>query len=88
MSVVVPALVWLFRRSKLAAYEAMFKMGVELAYKVVNDAAARSENKIDDKAALALKVLRDYLSSQGQALKANDEVRAKLLWSAMHSEDL
>ena len=75
-------------KEQAAAKEQAFSVGVEIAYAVVTEIAKRTENTIDDKAALALGVLRDWLKASGQTLTPVDEARAKLLFQAMHGREL
>jgi hypothetical protein len=65
----------------------LFDIGVRVAYQVVNEVASRTENKIDDKIALGLKYLADYLSAHGLELTTQDETKAKLLFQAMHAQE-
>lgn len=71
-------------KDRAEAKEKLFKTGVEVAYNIVNDIAARTDNKIDDKVALGLKALKDFMSLNGQAVSPVDEEKAKLLFQAMH----
>lgn len=73
-------------KENAAAKEKLVLIAVEVAYNVVNDISKRTENKIDDKIALALGVFRDYLGASGVAPTQADEARAKILWSAMHGQ--
>lgn len=80
---------FLFRlifKDRAEAREKIFRVGVEIAYGVVSDIAKRTSNKIDDKAALGLKVLRDFYATHNLKPSLADEERARLLFSAMHGE--
>lgn len=78
----------LIRRSQKAArYESLFKDAVAIAYDVVNDIAAKTPNKIDDKVAVGLDVLRQYLGLHGVEATPVDEAKAKLLFQAMHGSE-
>jgi hypothetical protein len=71
-------------KDKADAKEKLFKTGVEVAYNIVNDVAARTQNKVDDKIALGLKALKDFMALNGQSVSPVDEEKAKLLFQAMH----
>ena len=72
---------------KSSKYEAIFRAGVPIAFNIVNDIAKRTDNQIDDKVALGLSLLNDWLNVNGQpAMKAPDEEKAKLLFKALHGE--
>lgn len=80
-------ILYIFRnlwKENLDRKEALFKTGVEIAFNVVNDIASRTENKVDDKVALGLKALKDYLALNGQKLSTTDEEKAKILFQAMN----
>ncbi len=72
--------------TKKASALAIFDVAVRIAYMAVDFIAARTENKIDDKAALALKFVRDALAGQGQVVSPANEAKAKELFTAMHEE--
>ena len=85
--IVGSVLLFFFRaifKDKAEAKEKLFKTAVEVAYNVVNDIAARTNNKVDDKVALGLKALKDFMALNGQSVSAVDEEKAKLLFQAMH----
>jgi hypothetical protein len=67
--------------------EARFKAAVEIAYNVVNEASRLTKTTADDKVALGLKALKDYLATHGQDVTQADEERAKLLFTAMHGAE-
>lgn len=71
-------------KDRAEAKEKLFKTGVEVAYNIVNDIAARTQNKVDDKIALGLKALKDFMALNGQSVSPVDEEKAKLLFQAMH----
>lgn len=90
-SILLPALGFLFRalfKDRADKAASNFSLGVQLAYSVVNEIAMRTDNKIDDKAALALKVLRDFLVAGGGKLDAAGEAKARILFQAMHGQEL
>jgi hypothetical protein len=73
---------------KARKYEGVFRAGVPVAYAIVNDISKRTPNKVDDKVALVLKALNDWMLAHGQPeLKPVDVEKAKLLFSAMHGEE-
>lgn len=74
-------------KDKAAAKSKLFEMGVGIAYNIVNDLAARSPNKVDDKVALALGFLAEYLKTNGQEMTDADAEKAKLLFAAMHGRE-
>lgn len=85
--IVGSVLLFFFRaifKDRADAKEKLFKTAVEVAYNVVNDIAARTDNKVDDKVALGLKALKDFMALNGQSVSAVDEEKAKLLFQAMH----
>lgn len=64
--------------------DAMLKVGVQVAAAVVKAIAAATPNKVDDKVALALELLRDHYAKQGVELKPVDEAKAAALFREMH----
>lgn len=91
VSVAGAALLFLLRlifKDRAGQAETNFQLGVNIAYQIVNEVATRTENKIDDKVAVALGYLRDFLSTKGQSLTPADEQRAKLLFQAMHGQEI
>lgn len=87
LSVVLPLVMRLFFKDRAEAAEKLFAMGVEVAYNMVNDLAARTENKVDDKVALGLKFLNDFYAANGKKPSVVDEAKAKLLFAAMHGAE-
>jgi hypothetical protein len=67
--------------------ETNFQTGVRLAYNIVNEISALTPNTVDDKVALGLKYLNDYVNAGGGKVSVADEARAKLLFKAMHGEE-
>ena len=67
-----------------AKNEALFAMGVEVAYNIVNDVAKRTPNEVDDKVAMGLKALRDYFATHNKVLSPAQVDRAKLLFQSMN----
>lgn len=85
--IVGSVLLFFFRaifKDRAEAKERLFKTAVEVAYNVVNDIASRTDNKVDDKVALGLKALKDFMALNGQPVSPVDEEKAKLLFQAMH----
>lgn len=86
-SIVVPAILaligWLFK-SKRDRAEAVFRTGVDIAYQAVNDVSKVTPNTVDDKIALGLGFLREWLAAHKQTLDPVNEEKAKLLFKAMH----
>jgi hypothetical protein len=74
-------------KANQARAESNFELGVKLAYNIVSEISIRTPNTVDDKVALGLKYLRDFLDTNGQKMKASDEAKAKLLFQAMHGEE-
>lgn len=73
---------WTGDRVKLLA------AGVEIAYGAVNELAAKTDNKVDDKAAEALKQLALFLEGYGQKPPTLAESNAaKVQFNAMHAEE-
>jgi hypothetical protein len=86
LAAVLPFLLtWIFK-DKAKKAEGNLLAGVEVAFNVVNEVAKRTPNKVDDKAALGLDFLRQYLKTQGQDLSAPEAERAKLLFKALHAQ--
>lgn len=87
LSLVVPIIMtWLFKDKRDKA-ERNLTLGIELAYNIVNEISMRTGNKVDDKVAMGLDYLRQYLGTSGQTLKPADEEKAKLLFQAMHGAE-
>lgn len=64
--VVGGGMLWrLIRKDKADSDRALFLQGVHIAYGIVNNIAAITPNKIDDKAAEFLKQLESYLTAKG-----------------------
>jgi hypothetical protein len=58
---------------------------VAIAFNVVEDRAKQTPGKLDDKTAIGLQVLRDYLRTKGVELTDEQAERAKLLFESMHA---
>jgi hypothetical protein len=89
-ALVVPLLVAIagkFWGDKKAERLEMVKGAIGIAYNVVNEIAAMTTTKIDDKAALALKAFRDALWAQGITPTPQEEDLAKLGFKAMHGAE-
>lgn len=67
--------------------EKILMAGIEVAYLMVSELAKRTETKVDDKVALALQYLREWLGTHGEELKPVDEAKAKMLFTAMHGKE-
>jgi hypothetical protein len=78
-------LIWKDKVAFTDERRSQFIQGVDLAYNVVNNVAAMSENKIDDKVAEGLKVLSAWLKRD---LKPAEVADAKLMFDAMHGAEL
>ncbi|NNB89930.1 hypothetical protein HRD49_03670 [Corallococcus exiguus] len=61
---------------------------ISTAYYTVNELALRTENKIDDKVAEALRVFREQLAAKGYVPNEKDLAQAKAQWTAMHGAEL
>lgn len=60
--------------------------GVELAYGAVNEMARKSPNKIDDKAAEALKKISELLKAENHPpLTAAEEIKVRMAFDAKHA---
>lgn len=68
---------------KTQAKEKLLKLGVEIAYIVMKEIAAKTDNKVDDKFAIGLKALNDFMNANGQQLTPVDEEKAKALFAQM-----
>lgn len=65
-------------------------VGVPIAYHVVNEIARRTPNKIDDKIAEGLRVLKEYLKTEGvKDSEVTEEhlAKARLLFDALHAQE-
>lgn len=71
-------------KGKLDAKNKLFLAGLELATSAMAKLAASTENKVDDRIALGLKVLNDHFNNHGKTLPPVDEAKAKALFLAMH----
>ncbi|NTX09046.1 hypothetical protein [Myxococcus sp. CA040A] len=61
---------------------------INIAYYTINDLALRTENKVDDKVAEALRVFREHLAAKGYVPTSPEEAQAKATWTAMHGAEL
>jgi hypothetical protein len=93
LAVVGPVVVALVLRLLRAAWkekaenrERLLEAGIEIAYQCVNDVSKLTPNTVDDKVAMGLGYLREWLGAHGEKLKPVDEAKAKLLFQAMHGE--
>lgn len=84
--VLFTALGLFLKSQKRAAVDKIIDMAIPVAYKVVDEIARRTPNKIDDKVALGLKVLAEYAATHDIELKPEHEARAKMVFSALHAE--
>jgi hypothetical protein len=75
-------------KDQAARKQELLRAGVEIAYACVTEVAKRTQNKVDDKVAMALGYLKDWLNANGEQLKPVDETKAKLLFQAMHASEL
>lgn len=66
----------------------MIAGGIDLAYGAVNEMARKTANTIDDKAAVALKKLAEYVAAQGgEPLTAKEVSQARLTFDAKHGNE-
>ncbi|GEL75524.1 hypothetical protein [Myxococcus virescens] len=78
---------WLARRvwkDKAEARLRAFAQGVEHVYFAVESFALKTTNTIDDKLALALKLLNEQMARHGYKLTAQESEDAKLRFEALH----
>ncbi|MCP3065780.1 hypothetical protein LXT21_44140 [Myxococcus sp. K38C18041901] len=61
---------------------------INLAYYAVNDMSLRTENKVDNKVAEALRIFRDQLALKGYVPTDREVAQAKAAWTAMHGAEL
>lgn len=88
--VLVPAgaVFWkMLRKDKAEADRALFLQGVHIAYGVVNNIAAMTDNKIDDKAAEFLKQLKTYLEPKGVEVTPVVAAEAQMIANAIHGNE-
>lgn len=78
---------WVKDAVKRAKVEDLVEQGIPIAFWAVNEVAKRTENKIDDKVALGLKKLEEYLATHKVELKDEHASRAKLLFDALHAQE-
>ncbi len=63
----------------------LLRLGAGLAYGVVNEISRKTANTTDDKIALGLKEMNDFLAKQGQpAMSPNESEVAKTMFTAQH----
>jgi hypothetical protein len=63
-------------------------LGAYHAYHVVADIAARTPNKIDDKVAEGLKIVDQWMATNGwRALKSDEAESVKLQFSSLHGQE-
>lgn len=66
----------------------LISVGLDLVYGAVNELARRSQSKIADKAAYALKMLAEYMAAQGaDPLTAKEVAQARLTFDAKHGTE-
>lgn len=73
-----------------AFVEKVIAEALPIAYFGVNEIARRTPNKIDDKVAAGLKILKDYVEASGvkeQEIKPQHLAKAKLVFDAMHAQE-
>lgn len=76
-----------WKKDSALTWESLFQEGVEVAYHMVNDVAKTTASPIDDKVALCLGFLNEYLKANGKAPAVGADLdRAKMLFKAMHGE--
>lgn len=63
--------------------EKFLAMAVGVVYPLVDKLSQGTPNTVDDKIALALKVLNDYYNGHGKELSPVDTEKAKALFAAM-----
>ena len=77
----------LYFKDKSAQAEDALRSGAVIAYHMVNNVSALTPNKVDDKIALALKMLNEYMATKGQTLTEERSEQAKMIWNAMHGAE-
>ena len=89
LSVILFTALGLFlKAAKKEAVDRVLDAAIPIAYRVVDEISRRTSNKVDDKVALGLKVLSDYVRTHDITLKPEHEARAKLVFSALHAESV
>lgn len=86
--VVFTALGLFLKAAKKEAVDRVIDASIPIAFRVVDEIARRTPNKIDDKVALGLKVLADYVKTHDITLKPEHEARAKLVFNALHADSV
>lgn len=66
--------------------EKIVDAAIPVAFHVVQEAARKSPNKIDDKVALGLQKLAEISATHGVELTDKHKERAKLVFSALHAQ--
>lgn len=88
LAVLVGFLVKQFLKNQKEDRRALVLGGINLAYNIVNDISKTTKNTIDDKAALGLMKLNEYLSTEkARPLSADEAAKAKLAFSALHGAE-
>lgn len=80
-----------YRKAKIEeSNRLLFEKGVDIAYNMVNDLSKRTENKIDDKIAIGLQYLRDFMfaNTGSRELSPEQEALAIQMFSAKHGAEL
>lgn len=68
----------------------LVEAAIPIAYHVVNEIAQRTTNKIDDKVALGLGVLKEYLRTEGvkdSEITEAQLAKARFIFDALHAQE-
>lgn len=89
-SIAVPLLVALARgfwKDKTDGRLANIQWAMGLAYNITNEIAKRTENKVDDKVAVAIGFFERALRQQGITPTAQETELARMQWQALHGQE-
>lgn len=84
----IAAVLWvMWRKDKAEGDRVIFLQGVHIAYGIVNNIAAMTPNKIDDKAAEFLKQLETYLTRKGVEASPALLQEGQMIADAIHGNE-
>lgn len=79
-----------WNKIQLALLEKAVTEGIPYAYWGVNEIARRTDNKIDDKVAEGLRILKEFLAAKGhdpEKVTPEQLKRAELVFNALHAQE-
>src|SRR5262245_24967875 len=63
-----------------------FTLGLRLVHEVLKEVAPRTQNTLDDKIEMGVRLLREFMEADGHSLSPGNEAQARMLFKAMHGE--